>query len=212
MAKNQILNIFTALIMLSAASCQSSSWRETYKSSLPVLKPGDPVIAFGDEMTKGDGAKKDESYPSQLTLISGLAVINAGKAGETTRSLLSHMSTDLRNFKPKLAIVIIGANDFAKDEQTKHISENLNTILTHIRRSRTTPVLVAIPTTGLVRADSSLYYDVAKKHRTPLISGLLKDILGDSELTSGENKLNAKGYAKLAEGINNYLKENGAIE
>ncbi len=214
MARTHILNVITALILfpLALSACNS---REPYESELPVLKAGDPVLALGDDLTAGVGLKKDaKPYPEQLTKISGLMVTNAGKQGDTTHSVLSRLSDELRASKPKLVIVILGANDFATSVSHNQSSENLKKIITYIRRASAEPLLVAVPTKGLVRADARFYYEVAKKFRVPLISGLITELLDDSDYRSeeNENSLNEAGQKKLAEEIDKYLRKNGALK
>ena len=51
------------------------------------------IIAFGDSLTAGYGAQPGEDYPSRLSSITGLNIINAGVSGDTTESALARVDT-----------------------------------------------------------------------------------------------------------------------
>ena len=56
---------------------------------------GSSVIAFGDSLTAGYGASAGEDYPSRLTAMSGVPVVNAGRSGDTTESALARIENDV---------------------------------------------------------------------------------------------------------------------
>lgn len=49
---------------------------------LTPLAPNSVILAFGDSLTFGKGAADGQDYPSQLALLTGRKVINAGISGK----------------------------------------------------------------------------------------------------------------------------------
>lgn len=213
MARPHILNGFALLfplaLLLVFGGCRT---REPYEAELPLLKPGDPVLAIGDSLTKGFGAGEGESYPEQLATITGLAVTNAGVDGETSAEMLERIDTQMRLYPPKLVIVITGGNDFLRSIPARETKENLRRVIQRVRRARAAPLIVAVPKKGFFMADAGLYYEVSKKMRAALLSDVLADLLSDSDFKSDAIHLNAKGYRALAEAIAKFLREKGALQ
>ncbi|GKT11289.1 MAG: hypothetical protein ISEC1_P0252 [Thiomicrorhabdus sp.] len=64
--------------------------------SLPELKKGNIILAFGDSLTAGFGVDQSQSYPAFLESLSGFRVINAGISGETTDQGLARIEKVLQ--------------------------------------------------------------------------------------------------------------------
>jgi len=54
---------------------------------IQTLHPQNSILAFGDSLTYGYNAKPSESYPSVLSTLTGLNVINAGIPAETSEEV-----------------------------------------------------------------------------------------------------------------------------
>lgn len=69
------------------------------------------IVAFGDSLTEGVGATSGNDYVSQLERLSGESIINAGVRGDTTRSALERVDSDVLSEDPSIVIVWLGGND-----------------------------------------------------------------------------------------------------
>jgi len=56
---------------------------------------GENIIAFGDCLTYGTGAREGMDYPSQLSGMISRPVTNAGVPGDTTASALARLKKDV---------------------------------------------------------------------------------------------------------------------
>ena len=83
-----IILIFT-IIVISGIIFFSIPSSYEIKNADPI---GDTIVCFGDSLTYGTGAAKGMDYPSQLSKLIGVEVINAGVPGDTTAKALSRIN------------------------------------------------------------------------------------------------------------------------
>ena len=170
------------------------------------------VVAFGDSITYGTGAKDEESYPAQLEDITGLQVINEGIPGEVSAKGLERLPDVLDEHQPELLILCHGGNDLLRKRSTKQLASNLLAMI-NVARSRGIQVaLIGVPEPALFLLKSApLYVEVASKENIPIDSITLPEVESDNDLKSDTIHPNAAGYRKLAEGVATLLKRAGAI-
>lgn len=170
------------------------------------------VVAFGDSLTYGTGAKKDESYPAQLEKLTGLQVINEGRPGELSAEGKQRLPSVLDKYQPELLILCHGGNDMLRKKSKKAIAENLSAMIAEARDRGIQVVLIGVPEPALFLLNSAPFYEqVAMAEKTPIDSITLPKIESDNNLKSDTIHPNAAGYRILAEGIARLLKTTGAI-
>ena len=101
-----LINILMLLIVLlgfTLYSCNDSS------NSLSPLSSDATILAFGDSLTHGTGANNGEDYPTLLTKLTNINVINAGVPGEVSSKGLERLPALLDEHNPDLLILIHGA-------------------------------------------------------------------------------------------------------
>ena len=182
--------------------------RPTDKAEKTPLSPSDTILAAGDSLTYGHGASPTESYPAVLSSMSSLRIVNAGKIGETSQEGLKRLPQLLQQYKPKLTLLCYGGNDILQKKSMDTLKENLKTMISLIRANGSDVILIAVPDISLFGLHPlPLYEEVADETDTPLVSGLLSDILANPSLKSDQVHPNTKGYRRMAETLYESIQE-----
>ncbi len=178
---------------------------------LSSLGPDAVILAFGDSLTHGTGAGRDESYPARLGEELQRTVINAGVPGETSAEGVARLPGVLDEHRPGLVILVHGGNDFLRRHDLAGVAENLRTMIDLSRASGAEVVLVGVPQPGIVLSPPPFYQELADELGLPYEGQILGEILGKRELKSDAIHPNASGYALMAEGFARLIHEAGGI-
>lgn len=162
---------------------------------------GTNVIAFGDSLTAGYGARESEDYPSVLATLLGTPVLNAGVSGDTTGSALARLDSDVLARDPRVVIVGLGGNDFLRRMPLAETEANLRNTIRRIHAARAMVVLLGFRFPSLGPSYEKMYERVAEEEGCLLIPDLLDGILRDPALRSDAIHPNARGYRVMAERV-----------
>lgn len=176
-------------------------WPSPYAKVKNLASPGTAVIAFGDSLTAGYGAQPGEDYPTVLSRLIHVPVINAGVSGDTTESALARIDSDVLTKDPRIVVVGLGGNDFLRGVPIATTEANLRTIVRKIESANAMVVLLAFRFPSLTENYEEMYGRVGKDSGCLVIKGVLSGILTDASLKSDAIHPNARGYAKMADRI-----------
>ena len=202
-------------LVFSLISCGDKN--ETNGNRFTYIPAGTKVLALGDSLTAGYGAAEQDSFPSQLALITSWQVINGGISGDTSAMALERLPKLLKEHKPQLVIISLGGNDFLQKIPQEITVANIEKIISEIRKERAEMLLVAIPSYCVSCAvmsnlkDDPIYKEIAKREGLPLLAGSWSRILSKSSLKSDQIHANSKGYRIFAEDLAKFLKKLGAL-
>ena len=176
------------------------------------------VLALGDSLTSGVGAKPGEDWPSLLAQSTPWDIINAGISGNTSAQGLARLPTLLQAHSPDLVIVGLGGNDFLRRLPTEQTRSTPTDIVKTIQAANAQVVLVGIPVANLLAAasgslsDHPMYEAIAQDLKVPLVGDIWGPILSDPELRADTVHANAEGYATFAQALEGALRKQGFLQ
>ena len=197
-------SVLLILLMAGLTACGSPP-------QLTPLSNNAVILAFGDSLTYGIGADKQQAYPEHLQKMLSKTVINAGVPGEVSKTGLARLGDLLKRHHPELLILCHGGNDILRHSNLKQTKDNLQQMIDLARANNTQVVLIGVPQFGIFLSSAAFYQELAESNQIPLENTALSDILADIRLKSDQIHPNAKGYAMFANRIYDLLQQTGAI-
>jgi acyl-CoA thioesterase I len=191
-------------IVISLTACSS-------EVSLPKLSGTAVILAFGDSLTHGNGAKADESYPAVLEGLIKRKVINAGVSGEESGPGLKRFPQLLKTHQPGLVILCHGGNDILRKRDIQRMESNLREMIKLSNSMKIPVVLLGVPKPGLFLSSADVYQEIADSEDVVFIEDLVSKVLSDKSLKSDTVHPNRDGYRVMAEKIYEVLKQRGAL-
>jgi acyl-CoA thioesterase I len=197
--------IAITLLLLALVSCGEKM------PQLAPVGPNDVIVAFGDSLTYGTGARESESYPAILAQLIDRKVVRAGVPGEVTEQGLARLAEVIERHRPALMIVCLGGNDMLRKTADAQIRENLREIIKTIQGQGISVMLIGVPRPALITSAAAFYAEVAAEFGIPYEGAIVTDVLYQRDLKSDAIHPNARGYRKMAEAIAKLLKKAGAV-
>jgi acyl-CoA thioesterase I len=203
----------------SAVAAVSTPATQITDTSVDLAKLGCHIVAFGDSLTEGMGVRQDQCYPAVLEGIAGMKVCNFGNTGNTSDVGVQRLG-EVISAKPKLVIVLFGANDALQGVSGPVIQANLEKIVDGLHAAGIDVLLGGLRSEAAVRTvpawrELISIHDAVVKPRPWLlhVPDVTEGVIGRSDMTSSDAlHPNAAGYAKVAqtiwqEGVQPWLNE-----
>jgi lysophospholipase L1-like esterase len=169
------------------------------------------ILAFGDSLTAGTGATREQAYPSQLQVMTARTVINAGIPGEVSQRGLRRLPALLSRYQPDLVIICHGGNDILRRLNLRQTRNNIQQMIDLSRDHGADVVLLGVPEFGPFLSSAEFYTELAEDNHVPIEITVLGDILKQAAYKSDQIHPNAAGYRLLAKKQVALLKESDAI-
>lgn len=169
------------------------------------------VLAFGDSLTYGTGAAKEDSYPAQLERGIKRKVVNAGVPGETSAAGLERLGDVLEEVKPALLILCHGGNDFLRKMDEARAASNVRAMIAMAREKDIAVVLLATPKPTLPPSVPAFYRAIAEETGIGFEEAVVKKVLTDRDLKADLVHPNAEGYRLIAGALEKMLRRSGAL-
>lgn len=192
------------LLFISMMLCLSTI---TQAKSIVVL--GDSISAsYGFEVEHGWVAILEQKLKSSHP---GYTVVNASISGDTTAGGLARLPILLKQYKPELVLLELGANDGLRGMSLKVMQKNLSAMISQSQEAGARVLLLSmrIPT-NYGKRYTDMFYDsyqkVASKHNISVVPFILEDVaLDKSQMQDDGLHPNAKAQPVIANHIAPYL-------
>lgn len=145
------------------------------------------IVALGDSLTYGYGQSASETYPAQLSAMTGRPVVNSGVTGETSAGGLSRVNGVLRSRKPGYLLIMYGANDIIQGVELESTVERLRGIIQAAKANQTIPIIGTVTPTFTkhdhmipgIEAINPMIKEMARQERTRVANtyGAVNDIV-----------------------------------
>lgn len=169
----------------------------------PRIRNTDPpegaIICFGDSLTFGTGSSPGMDYPSQLSRLIGMPVLNAGRPGDMTGDALERLERDVLSLSPGIVFITLGGNDLKNRGSRHEAFDNLKKIIGRIQDKGALVVVGGIDVPLFDRGFPGEYVRVCRETGAVLIPDIYDGILGRGELMSDPIHPNDRGYQIIAE-------------
>lgn len=137
------------------------------------------ILVLGDSISAGFGIAQEQSWPTLLgqrlqAEAYPYAVANISISGETTRGGLSRLGPALKQHRPEIVIIALGANDGLRGLPLEQMRDNLRAMIKLSQASRARVLLLGMrlpPNYGndYTRKFQQVYGDLARQHKTALL-------------------------------------------
>jgi len=150
------------------------------------------ILVYGDSLSAGYGLARGADWPALLQQRlserrTDYKVANASISGETTLGGANRIEQALREHRPAITIVALGANDGLRGASVETMRVNLERIIEAARRAHSQVLLVGMqipPNYGPQYTEKfrRSYGEIARAKRIPLVPFLLEGFADQREM------------------------------
>lgn len=161
-------------------------------------------VAFGDSLTEGYGASEGGDFPNQLAKRLRVKIRNLGASGNTTADALARLD-QAAQLQPRVVLLCLGGNDTLRGLPSDQTFANLGMMIDRFHKAGSFVVLLGVRSTGLSDKSAKRFEQLATSKRVLLVPNILDGIFFTPSLMADQIHPNDKGYAKIAERLEETL-------
>jgi lysophospholipase L1-like esterase len=163
---------------------------------------GTNIVALGDSLTVGIGASgKEGGFIPILEQRFNITIINKGVSGNTTSDALARLDSDVLSYHPDIVMILLGSNDYLRQEPRKDTFKNLHTMITRIQEKGAVVILLGARGGALSDTFAKDFATLARSTGSAFVPSVLDGIFGNTKLMADEIHPNNAGYLKMADKI-----------
>jgi acyl-CoA thioesterase-1 len=154
------------------------------------------IMVMGDSLSAGYGIRPEQAWPSLLAKRLtekhlDYSVANLSISGETTAGGRSRLSQALRQYKPAIVVIALGANDGLRGLALPQMRDNLNAMIDAARAAGAKVMLAGIrlpPNYGPYALEfHSSFGEIARRQKVSLLTFLLEPIAAQQIYFQADN-------------------------
>jgi len=204
--------MFFRLFLLVKVSVISLSFMGFVAWSMPAFATNPKILIYGDSLSAAYGIPQQQGWAALLK--KKLAqekltyeVINASISGETTDSGLTRLTSTIKQVKPTIIILELGANDGLRGLPIKNMRNNLSAMIQLCKKSGIKVLLLGMkipPNYGVqyTKEFSQTYAQLGKQHKVALLPFMLENVAARPDLIQADGlHPNALGQPIILENI-----------
>ena len=163
------------------------------------------IVVFGDSLSYGQGATREQSYPALLEKSLGRPVINLGRNGETAAHAAGRIREVLEE-NPYMVLLEFGGNDLMRSVPFEQTVSAMEQMVDAVQQAGAVAVIVDTGGSGLMKRYSKAYKKIAQEKGAVFVPGILDGIFGKHNLMSDQIHPNAQGYQLVSQKIEAAIK------
>lgn len=180
-----------------------------WDTSRPVTNwppKNETIVAFGDSLVEGVGAKEGNDFVSLLSEKLGRPVVNLGTSGDTTRDGLARLD-DVLQKDPGLVLLLFGGNDYLRRIEESETRDNLAVIIERLQAEGSAVMLLGVRGGVLRDSRKAMYKDLSREYETLYMENVLDGLLGNPDYMYDTIHPNDRGHRIIADRLYKILTE-----
>lgn len=162
----------------------------------PPALAAQTILVMGDSLSAGFGLRVEQAWPSLLDRLLkekrlDYSVANLSISGETTAGGRSRLTPALKQYKPAVVVIVLGANDGLRGLPQGQMRDNLNAMIDSSRAAGAQVLLIGMrlpPNYGPYAAEfAQSYQTIARNKKVPLLDFLLEPIAAEQRFFLPDN-------------------------
>lgn len=194
-----VLSLLTQFVLPSSAQAENQAASKT-------------ILVYGDSLSAAYGIPREQGWVSLLeqriqARQLPYRIVNASVSGETTSGGLSRLPANLKQHKPDLVILELGANDGLRGLPVSEMQKNLGSMIMASREAKAEVLLLGMmlpPNYGHRYAHEfkASFTQLALKFKLPLVPFFLDGVAAHPELVLDDGlHPSAAGQPRILENI-----------
>jgi lysophospholipase L1-like esterase len=168
------------------------------------------IVAFGDSLVYGTGARDGNGFVSLLSQKLSLPIENLGVPGDTTESGILRIE-DVIDRDPGTVLLLLGGNDYLKRIPEETTKQNLGTIIRTFQNNGSVVILLGVRGGILRDSRGAMFEELSEEYGTGYVSNVLDGLVGNTEYMDDAIHPNDAGHALIAERIYEEMAQLGYV-
>jgi acyl-CoA thioesterase-1 len=162
----------------------------------PAAIAAKTILVMGDSLSAGFGLRSEQAWPSLLGQLLrdkqlDYSVANLSISGETTAGGRARLAAALKQHKPALVVIVLGANDGLRGLPLSQMRDNLAAMIASSQSSGAQVLLIGMrlpPNYGpYANQFAQTFSDLARSKKVPFIDFLLAPIAAEQRYFLPDN-------------------------